>query len=53
MRESSSERNLFLDQNLAEEAVLLPAGEGQPRDAGGDCSDKVGEGFGHMVGGKL
>lgn len=53
MRESSAERKLFLDQNLAKEAVLLPAGESQPRDADGDCADEVGEGFGHIVGGKL
>jgi len=50
VRESSAERKLFLDQNLAEEAVLLPRGKGQPRDADGDCADDVGEGFGHIVG---
>ena len=53
MRKSSAERKLFFDQNLAEEAVLLPDGKCQPRDADGDCADEVGEGFGHIVGGKL
>ncbi len=50
MRESSAEGKLLLDQNLAEEAVLLPDGKCQPRDADGDCADDVGEGFGHIVG---
>ena len=53
MRKSSSERKLFLDQHLAEEAVLLPRGKCQPWDADGDCADEIGEGFGHIVGGKL
>lgn len=53
MRETSAERKLFLDQHLAEEAVLLPRGKCQPRDADGDCANEVGEGFGHIVGGKL
>lgn len=53
MRESSAERKLFLDQNLAVELILLPCGESQPRDADGDCADEVGEGGGHIVGGKL
>lgn len=53
MRKSSAERKLFLDQHLAEEAVLLPRGKCQPRDADGDCADEVGEGGGHIVGGKL
>lgn len=47
MRESSAERKLFLDQHLAEEAVLLPRGKCQPWDADGDCADEVGEGGGH------
>jgi len=50
VRESGAEGKLLLDQNLAEEAVLLPDGKCQPRDADGDCADDVGEGFGHIVG---
>ena len=53
MRESSTERKLFLDQRFAVELILLPVGKGQPRYAGGECADKVWEGGGHIVGGRL
>ena len=53
MRESSSERQLFLNQRFACELVLLPVGKGEPRDAGGECADEVWKGGGHIVSGRL
>lgn len=53
MRETSSERQFFLDQRFTVELILLPVGKCQPRNAGGECADEVWESGGHIVGGRL